>query len=510
MTGRTMIKSAGMVTVLLFLSRLFGFAREATIAARYGTSWLTDTYFAAASVPGILFLAFNDAIKTAFIPVYGDYHDKEEGNSLALAVFLLLGGLLLAGSVLLVIFAPLVMRLVVPGYTGAQYELSVTMARIMLPGLLFLGLSGLCSGVLHIKKNFFVPSLTAFPNNLVIIVSALLLGVRYGIMALVWATAAGFALQFLIQLPAVARHGIFAARTIAWHHPAIKRMGVLLLPVLIGSATVELKTLIDKVFGSFLAEQSISYLNYAVKIYSLPNGILILALLTVLYPTMVELYYQRKMKEFKETVRQGTGLMIVLMFPIMVGMMVLSTPIVRLIYERAAFDTTATHNTAYALIFYSLGLLPSGVMLLFNRAFYATKDTKTPMYFSFLTTLLNVVLNWLLMKPLAYGGLALGTSLSFYLGVIAMAAALRRKVGPFGLSLLLDTLWKTGVASLLMGVAVWFALPYLAGGGFLLQALRLGSVIALGALVYFVLAYLLKIRELDLAFSLLRRRLGRG
>ena len=259
MTGRSMITSAGIVTVLLFLSRLFGFAREAAIAARYGTSWLTDTYFAAASVPSILFLAFNDAIKTAFIPVYGDYHDKEEGNSLALAVFLLLGGILLAASILLVIFAPQVMRLVVPGYSGTQYDLSVTMARIMLPGLLFLGLAGLCSGVLHIKKNFIIPSLTAFPNNLVIIATVLLVGKRFGIMALVWATAVGFALQLLIQVPAVARHGIFAAQSVAWHHPAIKRMVILLLPVLIGSATVELKTLTDKIFGSFLTEQNNSY-----------------------------------------------------------------------------------------------------------------------------------------------------------------------------------------------------------------------------------------------------------
>ncbi|NLM45361.1 MAG: murein biosynthesis integral membrane protein MurJ [Firmicutes bacterium] len=510
MTGRTMIKSAGIVTVLLFLSRLFGFAREAAIAACYGTSWLTDTYFAAASIPSILFLAFNDAIKTAFIPVYGDYHDKEEGNSLALAVFLGLGGILLLASILLVIFAPLVMRLVVPGYSGVQYELSVTMARIMLPGLLFLGLAGLCSGVLNIKKNFVIPSLTAFPNNLVIIATVLLLGKRFGIMALVWATAAGFALQFLIQVPAVARHGIFTARKAAWRHPAIKRMAVLLVPVLIGSATVELKTLTDKIFGSFLAEQSISYLNYAAKIYSLPGGILVLALLTVIYPTMVELYYRREMKEFKETVCQGTGLMILLMFPIMVGMMVLSTPIVRLIYERAAFDAQATHNTAYALIFYSLGLLPSGVMLLFNRAFYSTKDTKTPMYFSFFTTLLNVVLNWLLMKPLAYGGLALGTSLSLYFGAIGMAVALHRRIGPYGVSQILDTLWKAGVASLFMGAAVRFALPYLEGGGFLLQAARLGIVIMMGALVYFVLAYILKIRELELALSLLWRRISRG
>ena len=151
---------------------------------------------------------------------------------------------------------------------------------------------------------------------------------------------------------------------------------ILLLPVLIGSATVELKTLTDKVFGSFLAGQSISYLNYAAKIYSLPGGILVLALLTVLYPTMVELYYQRKMQEFKETVCQGTGLMIMLMFPIMVGMMVLRTPIVRLIYERAAL-TPRQRATRLMPLFFTAWAFAWGHAFV-QPGLYSTKTRKRP------------------------------------------------------------------------------------------------------------------------------------
>jgi putative peptidoglycan lipid II flippase len=505
---RSMMKSAGMVTILLLLSRLFGFARESAIAYRFGAGGQTDAYFMAATIPALLFLAFNDSVKTAFIPVYGEFHNKEEGNSFALTVFVILAVILFVISAVMLLFTPQIMRLVALGYKDKvdQFELTVTLTRIMVPGLLFMGLSGLSSGVLHIKKNFFIPAITAFPNNLIIIITALFLGIRYGIVGLAWATLAGFALQFLVQFPTVAKHGVFSPRKLMWWHPGIKQMAILLPPVIIGGAAVELKTLVDRTFGTLLPLSSISSLNYANKIHLLPNGIIVLALLTVIYPTLVELYSHQKITEFKETLRQGVGLMITLMFPIMIGMMVLSVPMVRLLFERGKFTSVDTQSAAFALVFYSLGLLPMGVMLLFNRAFYATKDTKTPMYFTFVTMILNIFLNWLLMKPLGHGGLALGTSISIYVGAIGMGYLMWKKIGAFGGSRIMDTLWKSGAAAFTMGVVIWFGVPFLQGGGFILQAAQLGLVITVGAAIYFAFAYFLKIEELDLALAMVRRR----
>jgi putative peptidoglycan lipid II flippase len=354
---------------------------------------------------------------------------------------------LFVSSFVLVLAAPLVVRLVAPGFSGETYEIAVVMSRILLPGLMFMGLSGLSAGVLHTKKNFVTPAIVAFPSNLIIIVGAVFFGVRYGIVGLAWATIVGIASQFLIQLPAVARTGVFTRDKLLWKHPGLKKMAVLLPPVLLGGAALELKSIIDRVFGSLLPEGSIAALNFSNRIYLLPHSILILALLTVIYPTLVELHVEAKVKEFKETLRQGIGLMIVSITPMMAGLIVLRVPVVRLLFERGAFDVAATESTAFALAFYSLGLVGVGWQLLMNRAFYAMKDTVTPMVVTLVLVVMNIVFNWFLIKPLGHGGIALGTALSINVGTVLVWYLLRKKIGPFGGGRIVNTLWKSVLAS---------------------------------------------------------------
>lgn len=507
MSERSLIKSAGMVTILLVFSRILGFLRESAIAYSFGTTALTDAYLIAATVPSLLFVAFNDAVKTAFIPVYGEYHRKNEGNAFALTVFFIMGAILVVSSIVLVVGAPMVVRLLAPRYTGEQFQLTVQLTRIMLPGLLFMGLRGLASAILHIKRNFFLPAITAYPNNLIIILAALLLGSRFGVAGLAWATLLGFVSQFLIQVPALAHFGLLEERRLMWHHPGLKRMAVLLPPVIIGSASTELKSIIDRIFGSLLPLGSISALNFASRIYLLPNGIIFLALLTVLYPTMVELFMEDKMTEFKATLRHGIGLIIFLVFPMMIGIFVLREPVVRLLFERGVFDATSTAKTAYALAFYIWGLLPLGFVVLFNRTFYATKDTVTPMLVTLLTMGTNTLLNWILMGPLQHGGIALGTATSMYIGAFTLSHLLRRKIGAFGGRRLFATFWRSGLASAIMGGVIWFGLRFLTGGTMVRQALEVGTLILIGAAIYFLLVYLLKVEELEDALSLIRRRI---
>lgn len=508
MADRSVLKWAGVITVLLLLSRLTGFFRELAIAYRFGASAETDAYLVAVTLPQLLFFAVNDAVKTSFIPVFGEYHKKEDGSSFAFTVYVILGGLLFAVSVVLVMFAPWVVRVVAPGFADERFGAAVTMSRILLPGLMFMGLTGLSSGVLHTKKNFVVPALTGFPNNAVIILTALLFGVRYGIVGLAWGTLVGFSGQFLIQVPAVAGHGVFRGRKVLWRHPGLKKMGVLLPPVILGGAAVELKGLVDRVFGSWLPEGSIAALNFANRLYLLPNGILIIALLTVLYPTLVEYHVEGKVRDFKETFRQGAGLIILLVLPMMVGLILLREPVVRVLFERGRFDAEATANTAYALGFYGLGLLALGLQLLMYRAFYAMRDTLTPMIMTMIMVVLNILFNWLLIGPMAHGGIALGTALALNIGTGILGYLLWRKIGNFGGRQLFETLWKSGVAAAGMGVLLFFGRGYLAGGG-AEQVVMLGVLIGTGGLVYFGLALLLRVSELDVGLAMVRRKLKR-
>ncbi|MFW0860874.1 MAG: murein biosynthesis integral membrane protein MurJ [Dethiobacter sp.] len=506
MSSRTIFKWTGIVAGLLAFSRLLGFLREAAIAYRFGVSAETDAYMAAVVLPQLLFLSFNDSIKTAFIPVYGECHRERAGQSLALTSFVILTVMLTFLSVALVISAPWVVRLVAPGFSGEKYESTVVMARILLPGLLFMGLSGISSGILHTKRNFIVPAVPAYASNLIIIGTALFLGMRYGIIGLAWGTAVGFASQFLTQLPAVARHGVFQGK-FDLRHPGLRKMALVLPPILLGGAAIEIKTLVDRMFASLLPDGSLTALSFASRIYLLPNGIVVLALLTVIYPMLVQLNVERKMTEFKDILRQGTGLIILLILPIMVGLLLLREPVVRLIFERGEFEMLATAKTASALAFYSIGLLPLGIMLLIKRAFFALKDTRTPMLTMVFTGLLNILFNWLLINPLGLGGIALGTSLAVYAGAAGLLLLLRLKIGGFAGRQLWFTLQKSSLAALLLGLVVLFGSNFLTGGSSFRQALELVILISLGAAVYLLAAYLLRIEELAVLIRIIRRKI---
>ena len=507
MTSKNIIKWAGIVTLLLVGSRLTGFMRDLAIAYRFGTTAETDAYVIAATLPQILFFAVNDAVKTAFIPVYGEYHRKVDGNAFALTAFAILGGVLFLASAVLVVGAPVVVRLLAPGFKMETYDLTVAMSKILLPGLFFMGLTGLASGILHTKKNFVIPAVTAYPSNFIIILTALVFGARFGVVGLAWGTIVGIAMQFFVQIPAIAKHGVFKKDKILWGHPGVKKMAVLLPPVILGGAAVELKSIVDRIFGSLLPEGSIAGLHFAQKIYLLPNGILIIALLTVLYPALVELNVEGKMAEFKETLRQGLGLIVVAVFPMMMGLVVLSVPVVKLLFQRGAFDVGATQLTAVALAFYSLGLVALGCQLLMFRAFYALKDTVTPMLVTLSIVGLNVLFNWLLIGPLQHGGLALGTAMAFNIGVILLGVLLKRKIGLFGGRKLMDTFIKSGFAALVMGVMLVYGKGFLTGGGFIRQAVELGLLIGAGAAVYFSIVWALKVEELEMGLSIVRRKL---
>jgi len=192
-----------------------------------------------------------------------------------------------------------------------------------------------------------------------------------------------------------------------------------------------------------------------------------------------------------------------------VGLIVLRVPVVRLLFERGVFGPLATEATAFALAFYSLGLVGLGGQLLMNRAFYALKDTVTPTAVTVVLVGLNIFFNWLLIGPLMLGGIALGTALSINIGTVLLGLLLRRKIGPFGGRRLFATLWKSGLASALMGAALWYGLRFLDGEGFLRQAAELGALIGASGVLYLLIIYVLGVAELRAGLNLVRRRLGR-
>jgi len=370
------VKSMTAVMVATLLSRVLGFFREMAVAYRFGATMEADAYLVAVLVPTFLFLAFGDALKSTFITVFTPLKNREDAPQFLNTLFLYVGGALLLLSLLGVIFAPQLVFILAPGFEGETFELTVELMRILAPGIFFVGLSGLAMGFLHSHQRFLSPSLKNVPHNLVVIFSSLYLGLHYGVHGLAWGTLFGITTMLLIQVPSIKWSSFKFRPGFAFKHPAFRKIAALLPAILFSSAVMELKHLLDRLFASFLDPGSLAALNYAERIYLVPQAILVFAVIAILYPTLVELLNKKDHEAFVAQVKWGLSLFSFLIVPIAAGLILLRFPLVELLFQRGAFDAAATDLTTYALLFYAPALIGFSFHSFCNRIFFALQEVR--------------------------------------------------------------------------------------------------------------------------------------
>lgn len=497
-------QAVGIVSLLTLISKLTGFVREMVIARGYGAGVATDAYRVAQGVPGLFFACVGAALATVLVPVFTQ--SLQEGGSekafaftrkLASVVILILAIL----SVIGVVAAPVLVRMFAPGFRGEAYALSVQMTRVFFPGLIFTALAFLAAGTLQSVGQFTVPALMGLPLNFLVIILVLTLGRPFGVWTLVWATFAGTVAQFLIQWPALRRIGYRFHWDIDFKDPSIRQVGALITPVVLGTAVLQINTLIDRMFASNLPAGSISILDYCNKLTGLVVGIVITAVATVTLPGFSKIAASGRRDELALKTGQSLGALNALVVPMAVGLMVLRIPIVRFVYERGAFTPGATHLTSEALLFASFGLVGLGMREIAARAFYALKDSITPMINSVIAMLVNIAFLFLFVGHFKWGvaGMALATALSFTFAGLLLTTLLRRKMGGIGLRVIVDSAWRTALAAGIMGLVLWRTHPVIAvwipGEGFLSQAVELCTTIGVSGLIYVGALTLLRTRE---------------
>jgi len=506
-----LVKSMSLVMLATLASRVLGFFREVAVAYRFGTTVEADAYLVAILLPTILFYSFSDALKSTFITVFAPYKDSEDAhqfvNTLAFYTLAALLVLVLLGFLL----APQLVFILAPGFAGETFQLTVELTRILIPGIFFIGLSGLATGFLHSHQRFIVPALVNVPHNIIVISSALFLALPYGVFGLAWGSLLAVASQLLIQLPSLRRTPFRFRRGLSTRHPGLQRVLALLPAILLSSAVLELKHILDRLFASFLQPGSIAALNYAERIYMLPQALFVSTVIVILYPTLVELLGKGEMDAFNRQIKWGISLFFFLLLPVMGGMVILRTPLVEVLFQRGAFDRAATDLTAYALLFYTPALLGFSLHCFCNRIYFALQDVKTLVKVNVSMVLANALFNLALMPFLGHGGIALGTSLAFSLGALWLLAILSHRV-QISFGDLVRPIYRSALAALLMVAALLLYLhlwvnilgrPF-AGLGVL------ASTAALGAAVYFLAAWALRISEMNLLLRLVREYLGRG
>jgi len=501
-------EAAFLIVAGTVLSRILGFVRETVIAYRFGATAQTDAFLVASIVPMVLSGMVAGTVAVALVPVFTEARMKkgeEEAWTIASTVINLTAVALVAAAVLFVFAAPVIVPSLGPGLAPETKALAVQLSRLLAPAIILIGLVGLVAALLNAYRHFIYPAFAGLLYNFGMIGGALFLGSLIGISGLAVGLLIGAVAHFLaLVIPLALKKG-YRPTLIGLRHPGVKKIGLLILPFIIGSAAGQVNLLVDRVLASGLAEGSISALNFAVRVMQLPLGIFAGAAATAAYPFLSEQAVGQRTDDLRRTFSEGLRLLWFIIFPLSVGLMVLSEPIVRLLFERGAFDHQATSMTASALLYYSLGIFAHAALALLVQVYFALQDTATPVKLGIWAVGVNIVLNIILVRYLAHGGLALATSIATMVNCFLKAYYLRRLLGHLDGRRILRAATKTVVSSVVMGVVVATAYSYTAPlfdpDILSQQLLQTGGLIVLGGAVYLISVALLKAEELERAFT---------
>lgn len=506
-------KSAIGLVIATLLAKALGFVREMVLMYAYGTSWYSDVYITAMNIPIVLFSVIGSALATTFIPLYNQSMEDsgEKGalkftNNIIIAVTILSVLIALLGY----ICAEPLVKLFALNFDGEKLVLTVKFVKIMIAGLVFVGISNILTPYLQIKGNFVVPGMIAIPNNIIIIISIILSYMTDNIYILPIGALIGMFSQFIFQLPFAKKNGYKFEYSLNFKDKYLKQMVILVAPVLIGVCVNQVNTMVDRSLASGLGDGVIAALNSANRLNWFVMGLFIVTLTSVIYPTLSKLSNEDNKDKFIESVSLGINSAILLIMPVTIGFIVLSKPIVRILFERGAFDETSTLMTSSALVCYSIGILGQGLRNILDRVFYSLKDTKTPMVNGIISMVLNVILNIIFVKIIGYNGLPLATSLSFLICSLLLFNSLKKKIGYFGEDKIIKTTIKSLIAAIIMGVVTYFTYNILAnilGSGFIKEALVLFGSVGIGALVYGVLVILLKVEEVSVVKNMIKKKI---
>ncbi|MBA4396558.1 MAG: murein biosynthesis integral membrane protein MurJ [Syntrophus sp. (in: bacteria)] len=514
-------RAAGVVGLYTMLSRIFGFLRDMVVAAFFGAGLVTDAFFVAFRIPNLLRRLLGEgSLTVAFVPVFTEYLDKKpkaEALELANIAFTILSIILVAVSILGVIFSPLIVAVMAPGFTKipAQYDLTVFLNRLMFPYIFFISLVALCMGILNSLRHFAAPALSPVILNISIILAALTLRDFFEepIVALAVGVMIGGVLQLAMQWPFLVRMGVRLKPAFNFAHPGIKKIGMLMLPAVFGAAIYQINVFVGTILASFLPSGSVSYLYYADRIVELPLGVFAIAVGTATLPSFSDQISKGNLDEFKKTLAFSMRLILFVTIPAMIALIALREPIISVLFQRGHFDATSTMLTAQALFFYAVGLWAFSVIRVIVSAFYSLQDTKTPMKAAIVALVVNVVFSLILMFPLKHGGLALATSIASAVNVILLTVILTKKIGSFTDRDFYGSVFRMILASAVMWMAIvlvdWI-FPWQSGGTFQHRLIFLTAAIAAGATAFFSVCAAMKISEMTAVIGLLRRKIRRA
>jgi len=511
------------MSLATMLSRILGLVREQLIATLFSRT-ATDAFYVSFRIPNLLRDLFAEgAMSSAFIPTFTEYlknRSRKEAWELASNVMnLLLVGL--SGVALLGILGS---QILVGRFAGefaatpGKFELTVLLTQVMFPFLPMVALAAVLMGVLNSQGTLFVPALAPALFNVGSLAVALALYrwlPAWGfdpVLGMAIGTLLGGALQLCIQLPALVKKGFVYSAVLTLRHPGVRQILLLMGPGTIGLASTQINILVNTWLATSQGEGPVSWLNYAFRLMQFPLGLFGVSIAAATLPRLSAHVADGELEGLRKTLASAMRLVLVINIPASFGLAFLSGPIIALAYEHGKFGPADTLATARALVFYSVGLFAYSGIKVLVPAFYALGRPRVPVIISSVSVAINIALNFWLVVPLGYLGLALSTSLSAIGNLVLLFWQLRKSAAAFSVVEIFILGLKMGAASLGMGLLALQTQARVAAsvsdGSVASEALVLGLAIAIGIAGLYAACRLMRVEEVETMRTAARRKLA--
>ncbi|MBX9977454.1 MAG: murein biosynthesis integral membrane protein MurJ [Alphaproteobacteria bacterium] len=497
------------------LSRILGLVREILLSHFLGAGLVADAFIVAFKFPNFFRRFFGEgAFNAAFVPVFaGELAEagKESAKKIADDVFSFMTFFLTGFCLFVVIFTPLMIHVLAPGFatTPERLDLAVGFIRITFPYLLFISLTALLSGILNSLGKFANAAAAPILLNVVMIGALFLADILGYDIAYSLCTSVFIAgiLQFAWLYTVCAKNDVRLRLHLPKMTPKVKQVFKLMGPGTLGAGVMQVNIFIDLMLASFLPTGALAYLYYADRLNQLPLSVFGIAISTALLPLLSKQLRMGEVSKAESTTRKSIEVALQLTMPAAVGLIILAGPIIDLIYGHGKFDQVAIDATAPALAAFAMGLPAYVVGKVLSTCFFARQDTKTPLKIAIFSVSVNLFFNLILIWTMKHVGLALSTSLSAWAGTGAMAYILHKR-GWYSLydSALIVFFTKVAVACALMAMALmgWQDIDFeptsLTGE----ITLLLGEII-FAIIVYIAICHLFGLKTI---MTLLRRKQG--
>ena len=507
------VKTISTVMLITLLGKLLGLIRDRLLAVNYGTGMYASAFLTASRIPRVFFdMLFASAIAASFIPIFSESLQKrgrEHAIRFAGNFITVIGALTLILTIVGIIFSGGLVDLFAKGYDAQTAALSVNLTRIMFPTIFFTGIAYSFVGILQSFDEFNIPAFISVLSNAVIIAYYPTLNSRFGIYGLAVAFLIGWSVQAIVQIPSLHKKGFRYHPSLSVKNDEMKKVFALMLPVMVSTWVQPVMLTINSRFASYLYKGAgVPAIEYSTNLYLMIIGVFVLSVTNVIFPKLSRLEVSDQKEEFRNTIRNTMHASLFFAIPLMFGVMALSYEIIDLIYGGGEFGKKDTAMTGWALFFTSLGMIGYTIQNIISRAYFARQDGKTPLLAGGIAIVCDLLLCFALVGKLSVSGLAIASAAASTVNAVVLMIPLeRRGEGFMSKRFVWDMLKVTGASA-----AMYFAVRLCAGlvrgavGGIAGKFLVILVPTIAGVLVFFILAYIMRLDEAKAVGNMIRRK----